>query len=172
MDSFSVFSPNEPIVMIHRGWRNVGAPKEGAKLGDISSQPRAGKIAVKDLGMVAERKEMINQEFEFVNGTDPFRNKDPEVRKLVRAHVVKDATRKRAQLKQAKSKSEKHCQKRLDHKTKLEERAYSTLHSRYKDIRRMEDPADIDRTTEYSLSMATPSAGLDPHPKLSPMIYQ
>jgi hypothetical protein len=32
---------------------------------------------------------MPGQQFEFVTGTHPFRNRDPEVRKLVRAHVMR-----------------------------------------------------------------------------------
>jgi hypothetical protein len=170
MDSFSVFSQKEPIVMIHRGWRIGGASKAGGKTGDISSQPRAGKIAVKHPDSMILKNTTVQQDFEFVNGTDPFRNKDPEVRKLVRAHVVKDATRKRSQQKQEKSKLEKGGQESLVDNKEQEKRSHLTSRLMQKTIRRTENTSEVNRANEYSTSMI-PSAGLDPHPELSPTIY-
>lgn len=37
------------------------------------------------------------RQFEFVHGTDPFRNRDPDVRKLVRAHAMRDSARRKKQ---------------------------------------------------------------------------
>jgi len=78
--------------MVHKGWSTK--PDKISPRSSSPSKATAG-IALRDKSERKTKKAIVAQHFEFVNGTDPFRNKDPEVRKLVRAHVVKDASQKR-----------------------------------------------------------------------------
>src|SRR3954468_21208257 len=101
MDPFSILTPNKPMIMVHKGWKTTPAPQKTTSNNTFPSHPR-GEYPIIQLPETETEKEAnspVMQEFEFINGTNPFRNRDPEVRKLVRAHVVKDATRKRKQLK-------------------------------------------------------------------------
>ena len=108
------------------------------------------------------------REFEFVNGRDPFRNKDPEIRRLVRAHVVKDSSRRKRELKQQGIKSQRYGSKQKEQKKELSTAAFSSSN----DGSSVHSPQPFSKTIpRFSRPPRFPSLGLDPHPQLSPIIY-
>jgi hypothetical protein len=83
--------------MVHRGWHKHQVPhglSEAVFRLDSNSGTSKDTMGSEKKNSPRKSKPAI-QEFAFVNATTPFRNRDPEVRRLVRGHVVKDTTRKK-----------------------------------------------------------------------------
>jgi hypothetical protein len=175
MDGFSVFSKIEPIVMVYKGWKEpdtVNGELPPRSHYDHRIQPRMSQISgTKHFTQVREGAP-VPQKFEFVNGTTPFVNRDPVVRKLVRAHVVRDSSRKKKQWKQVNNSSEKRKLSSTDdasNSNKTSETAGSSS-AFDENISSENDQAMIVSFSSRS-SAVFPSPGLDPHPELSPVIY-
>src|SRR5437016_2458112 len=103
MDLFSVFSKNEPLVTVHKGWKESDTDRgelNPSGHSDHRAQPRARKVPRGNNTSSVKERNPVPQKFEFVNGTTPFVNRDPIVRKLVRAHVVRDSSRRKKHWKQ------------------------------------------------------------------------
>lgn len=140
MDPFSVFSLSDGMVMIHKGWRSASSlpittPKA---LPAASNVP--GTLPVTPPSS-ADPTTDTPRNFAFINGTTPFRNRDPEIRRLVRAHVVKDGAQKRKQM-----------QKRVSNSKAPSPKI----------------PALYPDSQVYATTI---SLNLDPNPELSPLIY-
>jgi hypothetical protein len=83
--------------MVHRGWHKYQEPhglSEDIFRLDSDSGTSEGTMGSEKKNSLRKSEPAI-QEFVFVNATTPFKNRDPEVRRLVRGHVVKDTTRKK-----------------------------------------------------------------------------
>jgi hypothetical protein len=91
LEPFSVFSQVEPMVMVHKGWKKSKQSKASLNSALDLAQRRLEKTPQAQVREVPS----VPQEFEFVNGTNPFVNREPDIRKLVRAHVVRDSSRKK-----------------------------------------------------------------------------
>jgi hypothetical protein len=57
--------------------------------------PSSGDEPAPSPGSKRPKQPVTPQHFEFVHGTDPFRNRDPDVRKLVKAHAMRDSARRK-----------------------------------------------------------------------------
>ncbi|KAH7369994.1 hypothetical protein BKA65DRAFT_589439 [Rhexocercosporidium sp. MPI-PUGE-AT-0058] len=167
------------MVMVHRGWRNLSNTRSRSSRSNSSSNDSVSKqasglpnlklkfqIQDQSTALVSESTVPVSvpattskanpnaiQEFAFVNVTEPGRTKDPEMRKLVRGHVVKDSTRKKRLLRQLNA--------------ERGEDSTSTSNSR---------PGDPSSSSSQHLHpdaspFAVPTQGLDPHPYLSPIIH-
>ncbi|TVY40654.1 hypothetical protein LSUB1_G002301 [Lachnellula subtilissima] len=87
MNSFNILVPDGPMVTVHKGWRVPSS--------------RHGTASPLPLPMYSDHSDKIDKlkssrigrQFEFVNAVKPGRNKDPEVRKLVRTHVRNEHVR-------------------------------------------------------------------------------
>jgi hypothetical protein len=164
--------PAEPVVMVHRGWNShadLRLPREevfqlrsDSTTSDITLEvenkihwPRSSKQAV--------------QEFAFVNATTtaPFGNRDPEVSRLVRGHVVKDTTRR----KKLRRETEEWGEKVATAKPRLIE----PHQGRYLGLDKKQSLIASKETTLAALPqeyfLPSPSNELDPHPELSPIIH-
>lgn len=113
----------------------------------------------------------VPQKFEFVNGATPFVNRDPVVRKLVRAHVVRDSSRRKKRWKQLNNPTGKRKPSRADDangSNKISEAADSGF--------TVDEPLSRENDQAMALSLSAhsstifPSPALDPHPELSPII--
>lgn len=157
------------MVMIHKGWKD-GKEKPYSSI--HSNQPKASKISVSHAEtpvIFTEERGAVTQEFEFVNGTDPFRNKDPEIRKLVRAHVVKDSSRKRKLQKRGINKG-RTGKGKYDDKIEARGSESESLITSENTL----SPSTIGADSEIegvACWFPLPTPGLDPHPQLSPLIY-
>ena len=90
----------QPVIMVHRGWRSApshtGFTEEVFRLDTSDSGATISSTLSQENHSSQSRKKVPHiQEFAFVNATTPFKNRDPEVRKLVRGHASKDSSRKR-----------------------------------------------------------------------------
>jgi hypothetical protein len=152
--------------MVHRGWRSApshtGFTEEvfrldtsdpGATISSTLSQEKSSSHLKKKVPHV--------QEFAFVNATTPFKNRDPEVRKLVRGNAVKDSSRKR----KLRRESEPPTSKALigNSESIIEDK----LSLKSKQISSETDLATLPK--EYFSSF--PRKELDPHPGLSFIIH-
>jgi hypothetical protein len=153
-------TPNEPMIMVHKGWRT-----------SHQSIPDPAPHNAPYFGMInfplAEEKgdDPFFQNFEFVNGKAPLKHRDPEVQKLVRAYVIKNASRKRRQLELNKTKALK------------EKNPAATPGSFGKQVTKKALSGSIPNLEFCVVENSRPSvrtpqllAGLDPHPHLSPII--
>jgi hypothetical protein len=143
MEPNSVFATNSNMVMVHKGWKNpISKPT------DSSHQSRVAKTMTPPHRRELEKRpKVMVQEFEFVNGTDPFRNRDPDVRRLVRAHVVRDGALKR----------------RAVHKSKNISLSSSVADAAQKEKERENGKELVPRSRLQ--------ASLDPNPELSGIIH-
>jgi len=170
MEPFSVFSYDRPMVMVHKGWKDGNKKPSPNKRSD---QPKASKLSVQhtaDPVIFMEEKRTVTQEFEFVNGTDPFRNKDPEIRKLVRAHVVKDSSRKRKLQKRGINKA-KTGGGTQDDKREIRGSESESFITTLEDTLSPSTIRADSEIEEVARGFPVPTLGLDPHPQLSPIIY-
>lgn len=95
------------VVLIHKGWTRskrrfvVGQNKSLPQPQLIRNTSRhhtrvdasmllEDEVTPQEDEVTPEKSPVPDRKFEFVNGTKPFRNRDPAVRKLVRAHVMRD----------------------------------------------------------------------------------
>lgn len=169
MELFPIFTPNEPVMMVHRGWR---APIKFYEKAEINSHASSERSSLK--GRYSPRNETppteAIQKIEFINGTEPNRNKDPEVRRLVRAHVVKDSSRKKkAQRKQEEQSKEKQM---TTHSSKYSENSQIDISvENFTESREISPTLTGSVIPRYPRPPIFPSLGLDPHPQLSPIIY-
>jgi hypothetical protein len=83
MDGFNVIMPDGPMVTVHKGWHVPGRRNKTAS----PSIPQTQKQREVDPEVDKTPSPGTGRHFEFVNAVRPGRNKDPEVRKLVRTHV-------------------------------------------------------------------------------------
>jgi hypothetical protein len=83
MDGFNVIMPDGPMVTVHKGWQVPGRRHKTAS----PSIPQIQKQREVDPEVDKCPSPHTGRHFEFVNAVRPGRNKDPEVRKLVRTHV-------------------------------------------------------------------------------------
>ncbi|TVY14712.1 hypothetical protein LARI1_G006080 [Lachnellula arida] len=88
MNSFSVIVPDGPMVTVHKGWR-VPSIRQGTASPSLPLSRYSGYSNKVD----KTKSSPIGRQFEFVNAVKPGRNKDPEVRKLVRTHVRNEHVR-------------------------------------------------------------------------------
>ncbi|TVY93879.1 hypothetical protein LAWI1_G000432 [Lachnellula willkommii] len=88
MNSFSVKVPDGPMVTVHKGWR-VPSIRQGTASPSLPLSRYSGHSDKVDRTTPSP----IGRQFEFVNAVKPGRNKDPEVRKLVRTHVRNEHVR-------------------------------------------------------------------------------
>jgi hypothetical protein len=98
MDLFTVSSQIDPVVMIHRGWKDMEGSQNVSKRNDYSCQPQTGNGSTRTKTYDRETESTtkgIHQKFEFINATQKSRNTAPEIKKLVRAHVVRDSSRRK-----------------------------------------------------------------------------
>ena len=115
----NIILPDGPLFMVDRGWKNPHkdfalqiVPFSGSKKPQISRrspQHDSGATILNKLTLEptafqrdAERTESAHktkatsfsdQSFQFVNATASFRDRDPEMRKLIRSHVMKGSRR-------------------------------------------------------------------------------
>jgi hypothetical protein len=157
------------MIMVHRGWHehlephrlseNVfrldsdsGTTSEGTMGLEKKNSPRKSKLAI--------------QEFAFINATTPFRNRDPEVRRLVRGHVVKDTTRKK-KLRREKERPKISISVRPESEDGFQE-GCSSLKTRQPSVV-PEEMTLANLPKEYYSKL--PYKEMDPHPELSPIIH-
>jgi len=88
MNCFNVIVPEGPMVTVHKGWR-VPSSRHGAASPFLPLPMCSGHSNKID----KMKSSGIGRQFEFVNAVKPGRNKDPEVRKLVRTHVRNEHVR-------------------------------------------------------------------------------
>ncbi|TVY73181.1 hypothetical protein LSUE1_G006318 [Lachnellula suecica] len=90
MDSFSIIVPDGPTVAVHKGWRVPGQ----RHVTPLASFPQIHQENRSQSDIVSRGSTpKIGRHFEFVNAVKPGRNRDPEVRKLVRSHVRQEHLR-------------------------------------------------------------------------------
>jgi hypothetical protein len=157
------------MIMVHRGWHehlephrlseNVfrldsdsGTTSEGTMGLEKKNSPRKSKLAI--------------QEFAFINATTPFRNRDPEVRRLVRGHVVKDTTRKK-KLRRENERPKISISVRPESEDGFQE-GCSSLKTRQPSVV-PEEMTLANLPKEYYSKL--PYREMDPHPELSPIIH-
>lgn len=111
----SIILPSGPVVIVYKGWRrskrkpgddpSKPPPRERYPTEDIAvtsmESPSTGDIYFAEPGQSSGSKSPpgVSRNFQFVNATKPQRNRDPDVRKLVRTHVMKEFGRDRRQQK-------------------------------------------------------------------------
>ena len=88
MDSFNVIVPDGPMITVHKGWR-VPSSRHGTASPSLPHPESSGNSDNSD----RNNPSRIGRHFQFVNAVKPGRNKDPEVRKLVRTHVRNEHVR-------------------------------------------------------------------------------
>jgi len=107
------------VVTVHKGWTNrkkledvnseksirrKQLPNSSARLSSSSGdEPALPSVSRSNLPK-CPKQPPAPRHFEFVHGTDPFRNRDPDVRKLVRAHAMRDSARRKKQQQDPESK--------------------------------------------------------------------
>lgn len=164
--------------MKHRGWTSSNPAKAKQDPDEDMRSSKQGMVATKRRE-TTETKTIVTQEFEFVNATDPYKNKDPKIRKLIRSHVVNDGVRKRKQMQEQHSKrASKQSSYSKDSESSSEYALYSASTSNASSgstsqVFEREDklPWPVSAVSPYSSNGMFPLASLDPHPQLSPIIY-
>jgi hypothetical protein len=160
MELFTVSSQIEPVVMIHRGWKKMEGSKNVSKRNDYSCQLQTGNGFTRTKTYDQENEtttKSMHQRFEFINATQTSKDTDPEIKKLVRAHVVRDSSRR---------------------KKAMHLKSLQPLPSQHKNTSSSSksDSTDSNSTTS-SIETRHPSIQnlifhtLDPHPTLSRTIY-
>jgi hypothetical protein len=101
------------VVTVHKGWTNrkkvevviseksqrpKQLPNSSARLSSSSGDDPAPSSVSRSSLPKRPKQPVTLPHFEFVHGTNPFRNRDPDVRKLVRAHAMRDSVRRKKQL--------------------------------------------------------------------------
>jgi len=85
MDDINVIMPDGPTVTIHKGWQIPGRRRKTTS--PTPSIPPLQQQREVNPEVDNSPSPHTGRHFEFVNAVRPGRNKDPEVRKLVRTHV-------------------------------------------------------------------------------------
>ncbi|KAE8441420.1 hypothetical protein EG329_004976 [Mollisiaceae sp. DMI_Dod_QoI] len=123
-------------------------------------------------------KEEVTQEFAFVNSTAPGRNRDPEVRKLVRGHVVRDSSRRKKLQRQQQVSSFENVQPRQQPRQQLSQQARDVVNEgeTYDSAGCISLNAEQATTAisrrYFESAPSFPTQGMDPHPYLSPYLYR
>jgi hypothetical protein len=110
MESRKIIEATGQIVTVHKGWTISKKPDEleveSASTGHSRTTPyiphessAAHPAPLSKAPRGRQLKPFATRTFEFVDGSDPIRNRDPDVRKLVRAHAMRDSARKKKQRK-------------------------------------------------------------------------
>lgn len=155
-------------MMVHRGWNSLvdsHAPYEEVFRLDSDSSTREAKTKVH----WPRKAKPVVQEFAFVNATTttPLSNRDPEVSRLVRGHVVKDTTRRKKLRREKEGSSEKAISEKSQMRDESQEDDGGV-----KTKQTSRGPEERTPTTLPKVNFSTfPSHGLDPHPELSPVIH-
>jgi hypothetical protein len=157
--------------MVHRGWRSVPSradfTEEVSRLDTSESVATISSTLSQEKKLPQSRKKVPHvQEFAFVNATTPFRNRDPEIRKLVRAHAVKDSSRKRKLRRENETSNSKAL---LANSESIIEVQEDELSFKSEQTSRETETTLTTLPTEYSSSF--PHKELDPHPGLSLIIH-
>jgi hypothetical protein len=111
----NIILPSGPVVIVYKGWRrgkrkpdddpNKPGGRDKYPTDEIAvtsmESPSIGGISLAEPQHNAAGRPNpgISRNFQFVNATKPQRNRDPDVRKLVRTHVMKEFGRDRRQQK-------------------------------------------------------------------------
>ncbi|KAL2072124.1 hypothetical protein VTL71DRAFT_11467 [Oculimacula yallundae] len=215
MNQFQISLTGEPMVMVHRGWRQPSNSRSRSSKNDrnpshstskldsrpstsqppiiqddtsipdsvpAALRPRQGVGVSKTTPLARRNAETrpnanIVQEFAFVNVTEPGRPRDPETRKLVRGHVLKDSMRKKRLMRQLNV-------ERVagnDFASASAAASSSFASSTNANIRLSPTTATTATTATGNPSSTSPSPspftslsptlGLDPNPSLSPIIH-
>jgi hypothetical protein len=158
--------------MVHRGWRS--APSQTGFTEEVfrldTSDPDATISSTLSQGNHSSqsRKKVPHvQEFAFVNATTPFQKRDPEVRKLVRGHAVKDSSRKRKLRRENETPTSKAFIVSSESITEVEEDKLSLKSKQISS--ETEEVTLATLPNEYFSSF--PRKELDPHPVLSLIIH-
>jgi hypothetical protein len=180
MDSVALYTQKKPTVMKRRGGTNSNPANARPDLDEDTRIFEQGMAETK-LRETTETRATITQEFEFVNATDPYSNKDLKIRKLIRSHVVDDGVQKRKQLQEQKSKralKQPDCSKESKKKncwgcTIFNARFECIFWFHVSGIRERDDsqPRPESAVSPYSSTRLFHSASLDPYPQLSPIIF-
>lgn len=163
------------MVMVHRGWKTIEVNQikcqsdHGSSISEETSQTTTStsksKNNVARRTYESKRPRATAQKFEFVNGTpsNPFRNRDSQIRKLVRGHVVKNTLMKRKHL--------QNHQGRLP--TFKNTPSLKPTHISHAPL--LEQKSDNQCSSQPNLEQLMirqgPTKELDPHPELSSIIY-
>jgi hypothetical protein len=159
----------QPVIMVHRGWHDQqashGLLEEVFRLDSDSGTTSEGTVEPEKRNSSRKSKPAA-QEFAFVNATTPFRNRDPEVRRLVRGHVVKDTTRKK-KLRRVKGAPGVSISAKSGSKDETQG-VFLGLKTRQSSVS-PEGTTLANLPKEYFSSF--PYKEMDPHPELSPIIH-
>ncbi len=173
---------NGQVVRVHRGWTqpkklesndsNKATRWRSSRKGS-AAPPSSGSIVDPALSssssLVTQPRQpkrskpsAAPQQYEFVHGTDPFRNRDPDVRKLVRTHVMRDSARKKKQ--QRELDPDRIEEKRLPLTEPFEEVP--------RDSKNVVEPACIidDRAFRWNLKPSLSHLSINPDPHMSSII--
>ncbi|KAE9369661.1 hypothetical protein N431DRAFT_344728 [Stipitochalara longipes BDJ] len=162
--------PARPVMMIHRGWHSHADPhlpyEDVFRLDSDSSTSESTLEAEKKIHWPHKSKPVV-QEFAFVNATTPFGNRDPDIRRLVRGHVVKDTTRRKKLKREKDGTREKAISARPQSRDGLfgDDLGLETTQSSVVP----EAMTLVTLPKEYFSPF--PYNELDPHPELSPIIH-
>ncbi|CZR64292.1 uncharacterized protein PAC_14190 [Phialocephala subalpina] len=130
----------------------------------LSGQPVVA--TTREANLPVRYKKAVAQEFAFVNSTGPGKNRDPDVRRLVRGHVVRDTTRrKRLQREREASSSE-------DILSSSSQSSGGEAFDRGGSISLNAEQAAVAISRKYLSAPIFPTQGMDPHPHLSPYLYR
>jgi hypothetical protein len=156
------------MIMVHRGWHKHREPHglfENVFRLDSDSGTSESTMGSEKKNSPRKSKPAI-QEFAFVNATTPFKNRDPEVRRLVRGHVVKDTTRKK-KLRRENERPKVSISVKPESKDEVQEGCLS-LKTRQPSVV-PEEMTLAGLPKEYYSKL--PYKEMDPHPELSPIIH-
>lgn len=156
--------------MVHRGWHEQYSPgrlsEEVFRLDSGSGGTSEGTLE-QEKKTSSRKKPQIVQKFAFVNATTPFRNRDPEVRRLVRGHVVKDTTRKKKLRREKENPKEKTIVENPPPTDEIQEDRLG--------VKTRPSSREAEETTLAALPKEYFSKfkynELDPHPELLPIIH-
>jgi hypothetical protein len=162
--------PAQPVIMVHRGWHEQYSPgrlsEEVFRLDSGSGGTSEGTLE-QEKKTSSRKKPQIVQKFAFVNATTPFRNRDPEVRRLVRGHVVKDTTRKKKLRREKENPKEKTIVENPPPTDEIQEDRLG--------VKTRPSSREAEETTLAALPKEYFSKfkynELDPHPELLPIIH-
>lgn len=163
LEPFSVFSQSEPMFMVHKGWKESEESKGDLTPELYPSQQRARKGPL----CQARERATVPQKFEFVNGTTPFVNKNNDIRRLIRAHVVRDSSGKKRNLANLRT-GKKRLQSLNDARESIEGAEFS---SSIDEVLSEENQLAMSISRSSHAPFSLPPS-LDPNPQLSPIIYQ
>ncbi|RFU34703.1 hypothetical protein B7463_g1657, partial [Scytalidium lignicola] len=165
MDLLSVVHQNGPVILVHKGWNKENSKSDGPSNRQTSRAiPRESEESESDLNPGTRK-------LEFINATGPSRHKDPDVRRLVRSHVVKGSSRRRMQCQQANVvPGEKKSRPPTKHKAQISnpERLTSVVTEGII----LSQGNNACKITRGLAQNSTPSLGLDPHFELSEIIHR